>query len=179
MKMTENNNSNSPFVQNLIDLGSNVIISMHNNNKDAALTLLKSMVSNINNYHTESKFAIQYDIYNYMKNISKTKSRPMFRPSLSDSTGSYKLIIPSQRSLKTPTQRVLKDMISAEAYVNELINYTKQFEKSMCEYRNNFIKTNYSNMKDAVNFINKKLSDKAAADAELQKYVKKLVPVVV
>ena len=43
MKMTEDSNSNSPFVQNLIDLGSNVIISMHNNNKDTALTLLKSM----------------------------------------------------------------------------------------------------------------------------------------
>lgn len=164
----------SPMVQTLISYGTNCIAAIKNNDKDTARTLLNSMVTNINQYHLSSLYAIQYDIYNYMHSISKShKSGTRHYKNTDSECELCKLELAHPKNIKMPDDAIYNDVDTLEDYINMLIKHTKDYEKGLCNQRNNYINSNLR----ALNQIAATKTYDACSENKLKSIVKYLVPV--
>ena len=120
-----------------IDYGNACIVHLKNNDKCAAETMLKSMVDNINQYHTTSLYAIQYDVYMYMLNMSKKKH---FKSKFTQNTDSdLKLELRAPKHIQYPSKELFNSINDTESFINDLISHVKEYENNLCKQRNSYI----------------------------------------
>lgn len=134
------NKKYSPMIQKLVDYGNACIINLQNNDKTAAKAMLASMVAAVNQYHIASLYAVQYDIYNYMNNMAKKdKFTSKFNQNTDDNLN---LILSRPSNIKMPADSVLNSISTTESYINTLIKHAKDFEKDLCNKRNQYLTHN-------------------------------------
>ena len=137
----------SPMIQTLMDYGKNCIISVKNNNKIAAKTILKSMIDSVNKYHLTSLYAVQYDVYSFMKRLQK--SRKNKNKNIIDKDNDVKLVLKRDKNIKTPDlDAIVIDIDLTEQYVNNLIEHTRKFEKNLCKKRNEYLSNHINTLRD-------------------------------
>lgn len=130
----------SPMIQKLVDYGNTCIINLQNNDKTAAKAMLSSMVAAVNQYHIASLYAVQYDIYNYMNNMSKkNKFTSKFAQNTDDN---FDLTLTRPPNIKMPADSTFNSISTAESYINTLIKHAKDFEKDLCNKRNHYLTHN-------------------------------------
>lgn len=156
----------------LVDYGNACIIYLKKDNKIAAEAMLKSIVKGINQYHVASLYAIQYDIYNYMKNMAKKSN---FKSKFEQNTeNDITLTLKKPADIEQPDyNEMLNSVENTENYINSLIKHTKNFEKTLCSARNKYLAHN----SDQLINIAKNNYYSACSSNDLQDIVKHLVKI--
>lgn len=131
--------STPPLIESLLDNGNNCLRMIKANNKKSALSIINTMVSEINSHMRSARYGIQYDIYRYLCTLSKANKGKHSEFGFSDDipTLEFKPV-----KLLEVDESVVDDIQKAEAYINHLIDHSKDFISAMCNKRNDYITRN-------------------------------------